>query len=386
MLARLPDAPAGTRGISLFIVPKFVPDASGAPGERNAVSCGAIEKKMGIHGNATCVLNFDAARGWLVGPANEGMRCMFTMMNAARIVVGVQGIGLMERGFQRSLAYARERQQMRSLRGPQNATGSADPIIEHADVRRMLLTQKAALEGCRALAYRAGLYADVAHLGASEAERAAALERLDLLTPIVKGFSTEIGFECVNHALQIFGGHGYIVETGVEQLVRDARITLIYEGTTQIQALDLLGRKVLANQGKALLALAEDIGAASAAARQANDARLLAMAERLDAAVGQWGELGLAVGAAALHNPDEVGAASVDFLMYSGYVLVGWMWLESARVALPGADDDAFLRGKLDTATFYFDRLLPRIESLAAGMRSGAANLMGVPVDAFDHA
>ncbi len=385
VLARTPDAPAGTRGISLFIVPKFLPDEQGRPGERNAVICSALEEKMGIHGNATCVLNFDGATGYLVGPENQGMRCMFTMMNAARIVVGVQAIGLMERGYQAATAYALEREQMRSLRGAQNDAGSADPIIVHPDVRRMLLTQKALVEGNRLLAYLAGLYADCSHMGESESARAEALTRLDFLTPIVKGFATEVGFESVNHALQIFGGHGFIRETGVEQLVRDARITLIYEGTTQIQALDLMGRKTLADQGRTLIAFGEEIARSCADARAVGDERLTAMAGMLETAVSDWGGLAFAVGSAAQADPDEIGAASVDFLMCSGYVLVGWMWLRSALAARDGAAGDAFLRGKLDTARFYFDRLLPRTAGHAASIRSGAANLMTVEPESLAH-
>jgi alkylation response protein AidB-like acyl-CoA dehydrogenase len=379
VLARLPDSPAGTKGISLFVVPKVLVDDAGGLGERNAVTCGAIEEKMGIHGNATCVLNFDGATGYLLGPENDGMRCMFTMMNAARIVVGVQGLGLMEAAYQGSLSYATERLQMRALSGPKNPDGPADPIIVHPDVRRMLLTQKALVEGGRALAYYTAMQADLADYGPDAASRQRGELMLDFMTPILKAFLTEMGFEATNHAVQVHGGHGFIRETGVEQHVRDSRITLIYEGTTQIQALDLIGRKVLRTQGAAML---EFIGEMKTLAADANGT-FPDLARELVRIADEWAASAFAIGARAAEDPDELGAASVDFLMYSGYAVLAYFWLRMARVA--HGQDDAFSRGKVATATFYFERLLPRAEAHRRSMEAGAGSLMALDAEAFDH-
>ena len=364
VLARLPDAPPGTKGISLFVVPKVL------DGALNGVVCGGIEEKMGLHGNATCMMHFDAARGFLVGTENDGMRCMFTMMNDARLAVGVQGVCLMEQGFQASLEYAQERTQMRSLSGPKAKDQAADPIIVHPDVRRMLLTQKAFVEGGRALTYLAVQLADEVSFGSPEG--AARAERLlSLLTPIVKGFVTEIGFEAVNHAVQVFGGHGFIRENGVEQLVRDGRITLIYEGTTQIQALDLLARKVLMNQGTSLMEFLEMV---HAEAREHHGADI---GEQLRALADQWAELSLAVGGKATSDPDEIGSAAVDYLMYSGYVTMAYVWARMARAATD-AGDDPFHRGKIKTASFFYQRLLPRAEAHRQALLAGAQPLMSI--------
>jgi alkylation response protein AidB-like acyl-CoA dehydrogenase len=382
VLARLPEAPEGTKGISLFVVPKRKLEADGSPGAPNGVSCGALEEKMGIHGNATCVLNFDEATGYLIGAEHDGMRCMFTMMNAARIIVGVQGMGCAEAGYQQALAYARERLQMRALSGPRNPDGPADPIIVHPDVRRMLLTQKALVEGGRALAYYTIQQADLAEFGADDATRQAADAMLDFLTPITKAFLTETGFESVNHALQCFGGHGFINETGVEQLVRDARITLIYEGSTQIQALDLLGRKVLMTQGQALLVflgLMQDAAAECAGP-------FPELGEKLRSCADEWGELALGIGTKAQKDPDEMGAASVDFLMYSGYAALAYFWARmalAARAQLERAGGDAFLEGKVATARFFFSRLLPRAEAHRQAALAGADSLMSLDPDGF---
>lgn len=382
VLARLPDAPAGTRGISMFVVPKFLPNADAGVGERNQVNCSALEEKMGIHGNATCVLNFDGARGWLVGAEHSGMRNMFTMMNAARLIVGIQGLGQTEAAYQASLAYALEREQMRALSGPQAPSRPADPIIVHPDVRRMLFTQKAIAEGGRALAYHAGCCADLARNAADPAEGERAQAALDLLTPIVKGFLTEMAQECTNHAVQIFGGHGFIREQGVEQFVRDTRITLIYEGTTQIQALDLLGRKVLLNGGVTLQALAAEIG--ETCEQAAGVAGLAEFARQLQELNRHWTELAVDVGARAMECPDEAGAAAVDFLCYSGYLLLGWCWLRMLLVAEP-RQDEGFCRAKMQTGRFYFRRLLPRASAHAAAMRDSADTLMELPQELFGH-
>jgi alkylation response protein AidB-like acyl-CoA dehydrogenase len=382
VLARLPEAPAGTRGISLFIVPKFLVNDDGSLGARNGVVCSGIENKMGIHGNATCVLNFEEAVGYLVGAEHQGMRCMFTMMNSARLGVGMQGLGIMEMAYQLSLPYAQERLQMRSLSGPKNPDAAADPIIVHPDVRRMLLTQKALVEGTRAMAYYTALKADVA-LYASGEVQVAAEELLGLLTPVVKAFATEVGFECANHALQIFGGHGYVRETGVEQYVRDARITLIYEGTTQIQALDLLGRKVLATQGKALIAFVGEIKAFAAAAQ----ADLPDLAARIDAIADEWATLTINIGGRAAVNPDAIGAAAVDFLMYSGYAVLAYFWGRMALIAKQqsNAADDPFLAGKIATARFYMERILPRAEAHRRGAEAGAGSMMDIDAAGFAH-
>ncbi|ABE59778.1 acyl-CoA dehydrogenase C-terminal domain-containing protein [Chromohalobacter israelensis] len=385
VLAKLPDAPEGTKGISLFVVPKYLPDAEGGIGERNAVSCGSLEHKMGIHGNATCVMNFDGARGFLVGEPHKGLACMFTMMNVARIGVGIQGLGLMEISFQNALAYARERLQMRALSGTQNTDKPADPIIAHPDVRRMLLTQKALAEGGRMMVLYAAQLADTVECSASDSERESAETLLGLLTPIVKAFLTEVGFEATNEGVQVFGGHGYIREWGMEQYVRDARITRLYEGTTGIQALDLLGRKVLMSQGEALKPFTKQIHK-FCKAHEANDAmaEFVTPLAKLNA---EWGDLTMAVGMKAMQDREEVGAASVDYLMYAGYVTLAFFWARAAQAAhdaLAGNPDDAaFYRAKLDTARFYYQRLLPRTRAHAEMIRAGGDTLMAMSAEDF---
>ncbi len=384
VLARLPDAPAGTKGISLFIVPKFETREDGSIGERNGVACGSLEHKMGIHGNATCVLNFDNAKGYLIGPPNRGLNCMFTFMNTARIGTAVQGLAHAEVGFQKSLDYARERLQMRSLSGPKNPEGPADPIIVHPDVRRMLLTQKAIAEGGRMLIYYTAQQADIVTNGDQEQAQAAD-EILSLLTPIAKAFLTEVGFEAANLGLQCFGGHGYIQEWGVEQNVRDARISMLYEGTTGIQALDLLGRKVLMTQGEILKRFTKIVHK-FCKAQEAN-ADMQAFVEPLAELNKKWGELTLNVGGAALQNPDEVGAAAVDYLMFSGYVTLAYFWALAVAAAqaklAAGEGPEAFYRAKISTARFYFERILPRTTTHEQAIKSGAGNLMELEADAF---
>ncbi|MFK8081966.1 MAG: acyl-CoA dehydrogenase C-terminal domain-containing protein [Granulosicoccus sp.] len=378
VLARLPDAPEGTRGISLFIVPKFNLGDAGEIDSRNAVNCGSIEHKMGIHGNATAVLNFDGATGYLIGEPNRGLNCMFTFMNTARIGTAVQGLAHAELAFQGSLAYARERLQMRSLSGAASPDKPADPIIVHPDVRRMLLTQKALAEGGRMFIYRCAQLVDIAHKGATDQERATAEQELALLTPIAKAFLTETGFEAANLGLQVFGGHGYIKEWGMEQNVRDARIAMIYEGTTGIQALDLLGRKVLGSQGAVLKSYTRQIHLFCKA--HAEDTSLNRYIRPLASINKEWGELTQRIGMAALQDKEEAGAASVDYLMYSGYVVLAHFWAQAAVAAHKqleeGGGDTTFLRAKLFTARFYMERMLPRTQSLATTMLSGADNLM----------
>ncbi|HEX7037699.1 MAG TPA: acyl-CoA dehydrogenase C-terminal domain-containing protein [Pseudomonadales bacterium] len=370
VLARLPDAPAGTSGISLFVVPKVNLD-----GTRNGVTCGGIEEKMGIHGNATCVLNFDGATGYLMGEANRGMRYMFTMMNGARLVVGLQGVCGAHAASLRALEYAQERLQMRALTGPAAPDKPADPIIVHGDVRRMLLTQRAIAEGGRMLVYYAGQLADRARRGAED-ERERSQQMLDFLTPIVKGSLTELGFESVNLALQIFGGHGYIRETGIEQYVRDARISMVYEGTTGIQALDLLGRKTLQTQGKGLTIFIGEMNALAERLR----GPLPELARAIDETAKEWGDLTMALGARALQDVNEVGCNAVDYLLYSGYCVLAYCWGRMAEtasrlqdeLAREGAPASAFLGGKRAVADFYFARLLPRRHAHRLAIEAGA--------------
>ncbi len=374
VLARLPDAPAGVKGISLFIVPKFKVARDGTVGERNAVSCGALEHKMGIRGSATCVMNFDGAVGYLIAEPNRGLQAMFTMMNTARLAVGLQGLGLSERALQNSDRYARDRVQMRAASGARAPELPADPIIVHPDIRRMLLTQKAFIEAGRLLAYDACLQVDLAEKLPEAGRRAQAGERASLLTPIVKGFLTESSVECTYHALQIFGGHGYIAEWGMEQLARDARITTIYEGTTQIQALDLLGRKVLAGEGKALARWLGEVEAECVTASSNSEAA--AHAEALRGAVGLLADAAAGVAGAAPRDPDAVGAAAYDFLMLSSYVALGWCWLRMLAAVARGADTGSeFAADKRATAAFFFARLLPRAAMHAACLRTGSATL-----------
>ncbi|PID50229.1 MAG: acyl-CoA dehydrogenase [Proteobacteria bacterium] len=385
VLARLPDAPAGTKGISLFIVPKFLPNADGDKGERNAVQCGSIEHKMGIHGNATCVLNFDGATGFLLGPPNKGLHCMFTFMNVARLGTAIQGLAHAEWGFQNSLTYAKERLQMRALNGPAYPDKPADPIIVHPEVRKMLLTQKAFAEGGRALIYFAAQQVDKVSHAASDEAREYADHLLAFLTPIAKAFLTEVGFESANHGLQVYGGHGYIREWGMEQNVRDSRISMLYEGTTQIQALDLLGRKILMTQGKSLRRFTKIIHLFCK--EQASNKALQTFIKPLSELNKEWGEITMQIGMKAMKNRDEVGAASVDYLMYSGYVTLAYLWARMALVAqqklAQGTDDDVFYQAKLSTARFYFSRILPRTRGLVASIAAGAKPLMELETEHF---
>jgi len=349
------------------------------------VSCGSIEHKMGIKASATCVMNFDAATGFLLGEANKGLNCMFTMMNHARLGTGMQGLCLGEASFQGAVKYANERLQMRALSGPKAPDKPADPIIVHPDVRRMLLTMKAFNEGNRALAYFTAQLLDVAHLAADAEQREAAENLLAFLTPICKAFMTETGLEVTNHGMQVFGGHGFIREWGMEQLVRDCRIAPIYEGTNGIQALDLLGRKVLGSQGKLLRGFTKLIHRLCQA--QAEHPQLKGYVAQLAQLNLQWGELTQKVGLAALQNPDEVGAAALDYLMYSGYVCLGYFWLRMALVAqeqlAAGAGEAAYYQAKLATCEFYFKRLLPRTTAHLAAVEAGSDCLMKLPAEQF---
>jgi len=382
VLARLPDAPAGTKGISLFIVPKMKVARDGTMGERNAVRCGSIEHKMGIHGSVTCVMNFDGAQGYLIGEANRGLNAMFTMMNTARLAVGLQGLGLIDRAYQGALAYSRDRLQMRSLSGAKFPDKPADPIIVHPDIRRMLLTCKSLAEGGRLLALHAATLVDVLERTADADERRQADELLGFLTPIVKGMLTEWAVECSYHALQCFGGHGYVREWGMEQLARDARITTIYEGTTQIQALDLLGRKTLQLKGAGLQQFLRMVQVFCAA--HAQDPRMTEFILPLAEAAKQWGDLTLELGRKAMGNAEEVGAASVDYLYYSGYVALAYWWARAVATTESGNYPEDFKTAKRETARFYFARILPRTQTHAAAMRSGPASLLALDAALFD--
>ena len=381
VLARLPDAPAGTKGISLFIVPKFNVNADGSLGERNAVTCASIEKKMGIKASATCVMNFDGATGYLIGPPNRGLNCMFTFMNTARIGTAIQGLAHGQLAFTGALSYAKERLAMRSLTGPKNPDGPADPIIVHPNVRRMLLTQKAFVEGSRAFLYFLAQLGDIVDAG-NEEQAKAADDLMALLTPIGKAFVTETGYEAANIGVQVYGGHGFIREWGMEQIVRDARISMLYEGTTGIQALDLLGRKVIGSGGKLLLGFTSLIDEFCAANEGAE------FVDVLKAYKDEWLGLSMKIGEAAMQNPDEAGSAAVDYLMYSGYVTLAYFWARMAVLAkrkiAEGASDTSFYEAKLMTARFYFERLLPRTVSLKQTMLSGADNLMQMPEALFE--
>jgi alkylation response protein AidB-like acyl-CoA dehydrogenase len=369
VLAKLPDAPPGTKGISLFLVPKLLPSEEGISGTANGVSCGAIEHKMGIKANATCVLNFENARGWLVGEPHRGMPAMFTMMNGARLGVGLQGLGLAEVAWQNARTYARERLQGRSIKGPQNPTGDADPIVVHPDVRRMLMTMKAYIEGMRGLVYWVALMIDVEDRHPDDAKRAEAADLLALMTPVIKGFCTDIGFELTNVALQCFGGHGYIRESGMEQFVRDARITQIYEGTNGVQAMDLLGRKVPEGGGRLLtrfLTLAQtDLKDAPAEIAKP-------VAEALDLLQ----KTTMSVMGRAQRDPQEIGAAAADYLRLFGLVATGWMWARMSKVAAAqgGERNDA----RLATARFYVTRILPQATALATQIAAGAAPVLAL--------
>jgi alkylation response protein AidB-like acyl-CoA dehydrogenase len=383
VIARLPDAPEGTKGISLFVVPKYNVNEDGSLGERNAVHCASIEKKMGIKASATCVMNFDGAKGYLIGEHGRGLNLMFTFMNTARIGTAIQGLAHAELSYQGALAYAKERLAMRSLTGPKNPDGAADPIIVHPDVRRMLLTQKDIAEGSRAMLYYLAQLGDIVDKG-DEARAKEADDLLALLTPIAKAFVTETGFEAANHGVQVFGGHGFIREWGMEQIVRDARIAMLYEGTTGIQALDLLGRKVLGSGGKLLTGFTDLMGQYIDAHGDEAYADFIAPLSKYK---DEWLTMSLEIGGKAMENPDEAGAAAVDYLMYSGYVVMAYFWAQMAVVATDriaaGEGDKAFYEAKLHTARFYFDRLLPRAGAHRESLLSGAGNLMDMPEALF---
>ena len=371
VLAKLPDAPAGSRGISLFLVPKVLVNDDGSLGERNSLSCGSIEHKMGIQASATCVMNFDGATGWMVGEPNKGLAAMFTMMNYERLGVGIQGLATGERSYQSAIEYARERIQSRAPTGPVAQDKAADPIIVHPDVRRMLLTMKALNEGGRAFSSYVALQLDIAKFSDDEAARQRAEAQVALLTPVAKAFLTDMGLETTVHGQQVFGGHGFIREWGQEQLVRDCRITQIYEGTNGIQALDLVGRKIVGSGGTMYQAFVDEIRAFVASA----GADLREFTEPLKAALDNLDELTAWVIDQAKANPNEIGAASVEYLHVFGYTAYAYMWARMAAVALAKQGEGDFYQSKLGTARFYFARLLPRIHSLTASVKAGSESL-----------
>ncbi len=382
VLARLPDAPEGSKGISLFVVPKFLVNADGSLGARNAIVCSALEHKMGIHGNATCQMSLDGARGWLVGQPHKGLNAMFVMMNAARLGVGTQSLGLTEVAYQNAAAYAKERLQMRSLSGPKAPELAADPIIVHPDVRRMLLTARAYAEGGRALAVYTALLIDQELSSTDAAVKEDAADLVALLTPIVKAFLTDNAWISTSHCLQVFGGHGYIREWGMEQFVRDARINMIYEGTNTIQSLDLLGRKVLLDRGKKLKKLIVLIQ--QFIEKEGADTAMLEFINPLADLGEKASKLSTELGLKAFTNPDEVGAASVDYLRVIGHLVFAYFWARMARVAIDHrADDDPFYRAKLATARFYFAFLLPETAALIRSARGGARSLMSMDASLF---
>lgn len=385
VLARLPGAPAGTRGISLFLVPKFLPNDDGTPGQRNGVACGSIEHKMGIKASSTCVMNFEDAKGWLVGQPNQGMRNMFVMMNAARLAVGMQGLGLAEVSYQNAVTYARERLQGRSVKGVKHPDKPADPLIVHPDIRRNLLTVRAWTEGSRALGALVGYKLDVAERHPDPKVRQDADDFVALMTPIVKAQFTDWGFDAANIAVQIHGGHGFVWETGVEQYVRDARICQIYEGTNGIQALDLVGRKLPQDMGRLLRRffhpVSDDLQA------DMDNEELAEFVMPLFKAFAKLQQATVHIAQSGLRDPEEAAAAASDYLRMFGLVAIGWMWLRMAKAAqaklASGEGNQAFYGAKVKTARFYFAKLLPQTNSLFQTIMTGAKPLMELEEELF---
>jgi alkylation response protein AidB-like acyl-CoA dehydrogenase len=385
VLARLPDAPKGVKGISLFLVPKFLVKEDGALGARNGVACGSIEHKMGIKASATCVLNFDEAKGFIVGEPHKGLRAMFTMMNAARLGVGIQGLGLAEAAYQGAAAYARDRLQGRALSGAKHADKPADPLLVHPDVRRMLLTIRASVEGCRALGGWVSRELDQAERSNDPATRQAADDFVALLTPVVKALFTDVGSEASNLGVQVFGGHGYIREHGMEQLVRDARIAQLYEGTNGIQALDLVGRKLPANYGRLLRSFFHPVSTFIEA--KGKDLKLAAYVQPLAKAFTRLQQATVTIAQKGLSRPDEAGAAAADYLRLFGLVALAYMWARIAEIALEKVgtetDSDHFYQAKLATGLFFVERILPQTGALLSAILAGSKTMMEFPDEAF---
>lgn len=383
VLAKLPDAPAGPKGISLFLVPKFLVNDDGSLGERNTLSCGSIEKKMGIKASATCVMNFDNARGWLVGEVNKGLNCMFTMMNYERLVVGIQALGVAERSYQNAIEYARERLQSRSPVGAQQPDKVADPIIVHPDVRRMLLGMRAQIEGARAFSTYVAKWLDIAKFSDDKVAVQQAEAMVALLTPVAKAFISDKALEVAVAGQQIFGGHGFIREWGQEQLVRDVRITQIYEGANGIQAMDLMGRKVVANGGEYVDLFAAEVQGFIDANR--DDQALQEFIEPLQSELDNLTAVTAEVIAAAQEDPNAIGAAANDYLHLFGFTAYAYMWAKMAKVALAKADStgEAFYDSKVKVARFFFQRQLPATRALSVSILAGSDSLMALDADLF---
>ncbi len=383
VLAKLPDAPDGVKGISLFVVPKYLPDTMGV----NAVTCGSIEHKMGIKGSSTCVINFEDSKGWLVGEAHKGLRAMFTMMNTARLGVGMQGLGLAEVSYQNGLAYAKDRLQMRALDGVKAPDKPADPIIVHPDVRRMLMISKAVTEGCRAMSLWVGMALDVSEKHPDAQTREEAEDLVALMTPIIKAYQTDMGFEIANHAIQIHGGHGYIWEYGVEQYARDSRIAQIYEGTNGIQALDLVGRKMGQNMGRLLRRFFHPLS--KFIEENQGDADIQEFLFPLSKAFAKLQQSTAIIAQKGLKDPNEAGAASSDYLRQFALVALGYMWARMAKTAAVKLKTDTdpgkkeFYESKIKTARFFFERMLPEADARQKMVLSGAKSLMDLEETAF---
>lgn len=385
VLAKTPGAPESSKGISLFVVPKVLVNDDGSLGTRNAVSCGSIEHKMGIHGNSTCVMNYDGATGWLVGEEMKGLAAMFIMMNAARLGVGLQGLGIGEVAYQNAVQYAEDRRQGRSLTGAVEPSEKADTLFVHPDVRRMLMEAKAMTEGLRALCLWGGLQVDLAHAASSEEERQLADDLVGLLTPVIKGVGTDAGYKIATDAQQVYGGHGYIAEWGMEQYVRDARIAMIYEGTNGVQAMDLVGRKLAQNGGRAVQALFRIVGEEVAAAK--GKPELASFAEALEKANGQLQAASMWFMANGIKDPNQVAAGAYSYMQLMGIVAIGLMWLRMADAAVAalaeGGDDRAYLEAKLVTARFYAERVMPDAGALRRKIEGGAETIMALPPEMF---
>jgi len=381
VLARIDGAPAGTKGISLFIVPKFIPDASDQPGLRNGVSCGSIEHKMGIHGNSTCVMNYDGATGWLIGEENRGLAAMFVMMNEARLGVAIQGLSQSEVAYQNAVAYAKERLQGRALSGAKAAEKPADPIIVHPDVRRMLLEMRAFNEAARALVLWVALKSDIAHRSVNAQDIKDADDMLGLMTPVLKGVLTDTGFANTVKAQQVFGGHGYVGEWGMEQFVRDARIAMIYEGANGIQALDLVGRKLPKDGGRAVMAFFKEVN--GALKEKENIEALKPFTAGLKRGLDDLQKATMWLMQNAMAKPDHAGAASTDYMHLFGLVAMGYMWLLMADAALARQDEDAAMKGKIVAGTFFMERMMPETSAHLARIATGADTIMSMPEEAF---
>ena len=385
VLAKTPGAPESSKGISLFIVPKVLVNDDGSLGARNAVSCGSLEHKMGIHGNATCVMNYDGATGWMVGEENKGLAAMFIMMNAARLGVGIQGLGQAEVAYQNAVKYAHERRQGRALTGPAEPSEKADTLFVHPDVRRMLMDAKAFTEGMRALCLWGALQVDLTHKAASEAERQSADMLISLLTPVIKGYGTDKGFEICVNMQQVFGGHGYIEEWGMSQFVRDCRITQIYEGANGVQAMDLVGRKLGQGGGAAVQALFALVDSECAAA--ASKPELADLAQRLEQANGELKAATMWLMQNGMIDPNHAGAGAHHYMHLMGIVATGLMWLRMGEVSLEalsaGTGDKAFYEAKLVTARYYGERFTPDAGALRRKIETGADTMMALPAEAF---